>query len=61
MIRTPDDKGVLMLLCRRFMRQPYVELLPSHWYRYHYSELLTADPKSALEEFWGRFKDSGGT
>ena len=31
LIRSEDDRGVIALICRRFLREPYVCLLPSDW------------------------------
>jgi DNA excision repair protein ERCC-2 len=50
--RTPDDRGVIVLLDRRFARRPYVDCLPRHWYDDSPDELIADDPVKALEAFW---------
>ncbi|MHC4972260.1 MAG: helicase C-terminal domain-containing protein [Planctomycetota bacterium] len=46
--RTPDDKGVIVLLDRRFTQKPYAACLPPHWHA-----TVTDDPVPVLEAFWG--------
>lgn len=31
LIRSPEDRGVIVLVCRRFLQQPYLFLLPEEW------------------------------
>ena len=50
--RTPEDRGVIVLLGRRFAREPYVGCLPSSWYRYAADELVTTQPADCLRAFW---------
>jgi len=50
--RTPEDKGVIVLLGRRFTRSPYVDCLPEHWSRYGPEELVTTELSARLERFW---------
>jgi DNA excision repair protein ERCC-2 len=52
--RSPDDRGVIVLLGRRFSQRPYRDLLPRHWYRESPAELVVDDPVPRLREFWGR-------
>ena len=33
LVRSPADRRVLVLMGRRFTREPYFDLLPSHWFR----------------------------
>jgi DNA excision repair protein ERCC-2 len=47
--RTPDDKGVIVLLDRRFAERPYAACLPPHW-----QATVTDDPVPVLETFWGQ-------
>jgi DNA excision repair protein ERCC-2 len=51
-LRTPEDRGVIALLDRRFAGPGYVDCLPADWYRYHPSELVTEDPVGRVTEFW---------
>ena len=50
--RTPEDRGVIVLLGRRFAQRPYVDCLPSSWYRYDPEELVATDPAKRLAAFW---------
>jgi len=47
--RTPDDKGVIVLLDRRFAQRPYAACLPPHW-----KATVADDPVPVLEAFWGQ-------
>ena len=51
-IRTPEDKGVIVLIGRRFAQPELAHSLPEHWYRYSPEELITtrfaAEPASVL-------------
>jgi len=51
-IRHEDDKGVVVLLGRRFMQPELVSCLPEDWYRYDPEELVPSDPLAALAAFW---------
>jgi DNA excision repair protein ERCC-2 len=51
-IRTMDDRGVIVLLGKRFADPHYAECLPDDWYRFDPRELITDDPVSRLAEFW---------
>ncbi len=51
-IRREDDRGVVVLMGRRFVRPEIVEALPDDWYQYDPSELVPEDPIAALAEFW---------
>ena len=50
--RTENDRGVIVLLDRRFARRPYTDCFPAHWYERHPDELVTTDPAAALQAFW---------
>jgi Rad3-related DNA helicase len=52
--RTPEDKGVIVLLGRRFARSPYRDCLPAEWYEEDPRELVAPDPRRVLEAFWER-------
>lgn len=51
-IRSDTDRGVIILLDRRFAQTPYIHLLPEHWYRYSPEELIVNDLGLALRKFW---------
>ena len=50
-IRTAEDRGLILLIDRRFSQEPYAELLPAHWNRRRH----TGSPEEisqAVAEFW---------
>ena len=50
-IRTPEDRGVVLLLDDRFARPDYARLFPSHWQHIRY--LHSAEELGqALQDFW---------
>ena len=52
-IRTPEDKGVVLLLDDRFAKPEYQRLFPPHWRHLQY--LQSADAlETALRDFWER-------
>lgn len=51
-IRSMDDRGIIVLVGNRFARPLYARCLPEHWYRYDPRELIANDPLRALETFW---------
>lgn len=51
-IRTPEDRGIVVLVGRRFTRPEVLQCLPEDWYRYDPRELLPDDPVEALASFW---------
>ena len=50
-IRSEEDKGAVMLIDRRFMRQEYQELMPEWWKPVEYVD-DSEDIKNSLEDFW---------
>ncbi len=52
-IRTPNDRGMIALLDERFMKSPYCDAFPAHWYRYSPAELVDPDWSGSLRTFWG--------
>jgi DNA excision repair protein ERCC-2 len=51
-IRTPSDRGVIVLVGARFATPRYFNLFPSDWYRRHPRELVCDDPYAELTKFW---------
>ena len=50
-IRTPEDRGVVLLLDDRFAQPEYARLFPPHWRHIRY--LNSADALTdELEQFW---------
>jgi DNA excision repair protein ERCC-2 len=52
LIRSETDRGVIALLCRRFVRQPYASRLPRDWYHDSPLELVTRAPATEIQEFF---------
>jgi len=56
-IRSETDRGVILLLDRRFAERGYRDLLPAHWYRKSPAELVCKDWETIMREtalFFGR-------
>ena len=51
-IRTQEDKGVVLLLDDRFAQSEYARLFPKHWRHLEYLR-NTEELKKKLAEFWG--------
>lgn len=51
-IRTETDRGVILLLDRRFTYENYTRLLPRDWYDSSPEELFVKDYRTALSAFW---------
>lgn len=51
-IRSETDVGVIVLVCRRFLQNPYRRYLPRDWYEESPDELAREDPAAATEEFF---------
>lgn len=49
-IRTEEDKGIIMLLDDRFLRREYLELFPKEWL--DYGKVNISSVKSAVLDFW---------
>lgn len=48
LIRRPTDRGVVVLIGRRFRRRDYASLLPASW-----NIEIVDDPSSEIRQFWG--------
>ena len=51
-IRSETDVGVLALVCRRFLQNPYRKFLPTHWYDESPSELASPEPGETVRAFF---------
>jgi DNA excision repair protein ERCC-2 len=56
LIRSETDRGVIALLCARFLEEPYASRLPRDWYEQTPSELATRRPADEIREFFERYK-----
>jgi DNA excision repair protein ERCC-2 len=54
LIRSETDRGVIALLCQRFLQEPYASHLPRDWYDESPLELMARDPVREIERFVGR-------
>lgn len=53
-IRTVEDKGIILLLDERFLNRSYQELFPREWFPYDTVRLNTVEQK--VKKFWNREK-----
>jgi DNA excision repair protein ERCC-2 len=52
LIRSETDRGVIALICRRFVEEPYASRLPRDWYEDTPMELVTNRPAEDIREFF---------
>jgi Rad3-related DNA helicase len=57
LIRSAEDRGVIALICRRFLRDPYSALLPSDWTGGEPHALRCTDPGAAVRGFFDRQRE----
>jgi len=51
LIRSETDRGVIALLCQRFLQEPYAGHLPRDWYDQSPLELIARDPAAEVRKF----------
>ena len=56
-IRTPEDKGVILLLDDRFLRRDYLELFPREWE--HFQMVNRNNVSQCMADFWARHDEAG--
>jgi DNA excision repair protein ERCC-2 len=56
LIRSETDRGVIVLLCQRFLQAPYLAHLPRDWYDRTPAELIAAKPDQEIRNFFARFQ-----
>ena len=56
LIRGENDRGVIALLCARFLEEPYASRLPRDWYDESPRELATRRPADEIREFFGTYE-----
>ena len=56
-IRTKEDRGIVLLLDERFLQRAYRELFPVEWGGYEICSL--EDERVRVEEFWGEVYGDG--
>jgi len=52
LIRSETDRGVIALLCRRFLQEPYASHLPRDWYKRSPAELIARNPAAEVRAFF---------
>jgi DNA excision repair protein ERCC-2 len=52
LIRSETDRGVIVLLCRRFLERPYARYLPRDWYGEEPAELVCLNPEESVRDFF---------
>ena len=55
LIRSETDRGVIALICRRFLEEPYASRLPRDWYDETPEELVTNRPAEEIREFFENY------
>lgn len=53
-IRSQDERGLIVLLGRRFIEKDYVVAMPGDWYDKSVQELVSCSILSDIEQFWSR-------
>jgi DNA excision repair protein ERCC-2 len=53
LIRSAEDTGVVVLVCKRFLAEPYSSLLPHEWTGGDPASLRRDDPTAAVRAFFG--------
>ena len=61
LIRSETDRGVIVLVCGRFLEEPYVDRLPRDWFNHSPRELVSENPAKDIRHFFGADSNSGKT
>jgi len=56
LIRSETDRGVIALICQRFLQTPYAEYLPKDWFDESPAELIAQNPVGEILKFFNRDK-----
>jgi len=59
LIRSETDRGVIALICRRFLEEPYASRLPRDWYQETPAELVSNRPAAEIREFFEKYGTTG--
>ncbi len=51
-IRSPSDRGIVVLLDQRFVQESYVKTMPADWHDGSVSNLLSSQLLTDITEFW---------
>ncbi len=52
LIRSESDRGVIALICQRFVQMPYSDYLPKDWFDETPAELIAQNPVEEIENFF---------
>jgi len=52
LIRSEHDRGAIVLICKRFLREPYVSMLPTAWTDGSPHSLRSLDPVESVRAFF---------
>ncbi len=56
LIRSHDDKGIIVLTGERFAQEEINQLFPAYWFENTGDVVITEDYKTTIEDFWSRFE-----
>ena len=54
-IRSSDDRGIVVLIGKRFAYKEYIDLIPQHFYTESPYELISGDYLTEIKKFWSLF------
>jgi DNA excision repair protein ERCC-2 len=60
LIRSETDRGVIALLCQRFLQEPYAAHMPRDWFNDSPLELVVKDPVTEMRNFFANSKTPAG-
>ncbi len=52
LIRSETDRGVIALICQRFLQSPYADYLPKDWFDETPAELIAQNPAEEIRNFF---------
>jgi len=52
-IRSEEDRGIVVLICKRFKEKTYSKYFPSWWFEKGVEELITENPVEEIKKFFG--------
>jgi DNA excision repair protein ERCC-2 len=58
LIRSETDRGVIALLCQRFVQEPYAAHMPRDWFNDSAIELVVRDPVAEVKNFFANSKSA---
>jgi len=57
LIRSHEDKGIIVLAGERFAQEDINRFLPSYWFKEHGDLIISEDYETPIRAFWKRFED----